>query len=114
MRATGENHQRFGKLACGVTEKVDSVFPASTEVRLDAERLRDEEPVEPTFNTILAVPPFEAKEDNSIHKISWSELYEQLDPLLREEEKRSKAVCRAVEEGIDEILLVAIKELNYC
>ena len=72
-------------------------------MRFETERPYDVEPVESAFNPILAAPLFEATEDNSIDKISWSNLDEQLDLLLREEKKRSEAVRRAIEENIDEI-----------
>ena len=102
MRATGENHQRFGKLAGGETEKVDSVSPASSDVRLEAERQYEVEPAESAFNPTLAAPLFEAKEDGSVEEIAWSELDGQLDLLLREKMKRSEAVHRDEENGSKE------------
>ena len=50
------------------------------------------EPAESACNPILAAPLFEAKEDNSRDKISWSELDGQLYLLLKEGKKRSEAV----------------------
>ena len=65
-------------------------------MRLEAGRQSDVEPAESAFNPILAAQLVEAKEDNSIDKISWSKLDGQLDLLLREEKKRSEAVRRVV------------------
>ena len=116
MRATGENHQGFGKLASGGTEKVDSVSPASSDVRLEAERQYEVEPAESALNPTLAAPLSEAKEDSSIEEIAWSELDGQLDLLLREEKKRSEAVHRAEEDASKEACsfeeCVGIKEIE--
>ena len=108
MRATGENHQRFGKLASGGTEKVDSVSPATPEVRLEADSLSNVEPAESASNPALAAPQSEVSKKRPI---TLEEIDKQFEFLFNKKDNK-KVVRQSTEDSSDEISLAAIARDN--
>ena len=108
MHTVGENHQSFGKLASGGTEKVDSVSPASSKVRLEAGRLSNVEPAKSALNLALAAPQSEVSEKMPI---TLEEINKQFEHLLNKKDSK-KVVCQNTKENSGEISLAAITPDN--